>query len=115
MSVLHQSMGEFELIVVDDGSTDGTRDVVPDDPRVTVVTQENGGEAAARDAGLAAATRAWGAVLDADDAWEPHHLPELESIRRKGPEAPPAATPPTEPSPPRPRRGGGGGGSDFRP
>jgi glycosyltransferase involved in cell wall biosynthesis len=87
MSVLHQTVGDFELVVVDDGSTDGTCDVVPDDPRVSVVTQENRGEGAARNAGIAAARHAWVAFLDADDAWHPDHLAELQRIRWKVPDA----------------------------
>ncbi len=75
-SVLAQSFGDLELIVVDDGSTDGTGDAVRAiDPRVVVVTHaRNQGMTPARNTGLARARGDYVAFLDSDDEWLPHHL-----------------------------------------
>ena len=76
-SVLQQTLIDLELVVVDDGSDDGTADIVASigDPRVRVVTQDNSGPAAARNVGMREArSRAYVAVLDADDLWDPDKL-----------------------------------------
>ncbi len=74
-SVVAQRFQDWELVVVDDGSTDGTRDVVAGvDPRVRLVTQSNQGVAGARNTGLANARGDLIAFLDSDDEWPPHHL-----------------------------------------
>jgi glycosyltransferase involved in cell wall biosynthesis len=75
-SVLAQTFDDFELLVVDDGSTDDTGAVVRaiNDSRIRLLTQPNGGAAAARNAGIACATGAWVAFLDADDLWLPMKL-----------------------------------------
>ena len=74
-SVRAQTFEDWELVVVDDGSTDGTRDVVAGiDPRVQLIVQENRGVGGARDMGMAAASGALIAFLDSDDAWPAHHL-----------------------------------------
>ena len=77
-SVLAQTYDNWELIAVDDGSVDGSADVVSriasHDPRVRVVQQQHGGLPVARNAGLAAAHGGFCALLDADDMWLPEKL-----------------------------------------
>ncbi len=69
-SAKRQSWKELELIVVDDGSTDGTADRVRSRyPDVTLVVQENTGLPGARNAGVRAASGEYLAFLDADDEW----------------------------------------------
>jgi glycosyltransferase involved in cell wall biosynthesis len=86
-SVLEQSLHEIEVIVVNDGSTDATPDVVGgfDDPRVRLMSQANAGVAAARNAGIEAASSRWVAFLDADDLWLPTKLEiQLDAIGTSG-------------------------------
>ena len=87
--VLRQTFGDFEMIVVDDGSTDGGDAVAAacTDPRIRMVRQANAGAAAARNAGIAAATRPYIAFLDADDLWDPDYLTVQAALIRDFPEA----------------------------
>jgi len=76
-SVLAQRLADFELIVVDDGSSDGTLDIVRayDDPRLRILALgRNCGGNAARNAGIRAASAPLVAFLDSDDAFLPHKL-----------------------------------------
>jgi glycosyltransferase involved in cell wall biosynthesis len=71
-SVLNQSYENFELIVVDDGSTDGSLDELQDinDKRLKIFEKENGGVSSARNYGIKKATSDYVAFLDADDEWD---------------------------------------------
>lgn len=78
-SVQAQTLSDWELIVVDDGSKDESADVVRsiDDSRVRLVTQSNGGSANARNHGLRQARGRYLAFLDADDTWDPSFLDKM--------------------------------------
>ena len=74
-SVLAQTAPAAEVIVLDDGSSDATRNILARyGPRIRLVTQENRGAAAARNRGIELATAPYVAFLDADDCWEPDKL-----------------------------------------
>lgn len=83
-SVMAQECTDWELIVVDDGSSDATSNVVKKihDPRIRYLHQQNGGASRARNTGIYHARGRYIAFLDSDDRYLPHHLqqalPRLE-------------------------------------
>lgn len=81
-SVLQQTYTDFEVIIIDDGSTDGGLAIVSQfiDSRIQWVQQPNLGAAAARNAGIEKATGELIAFLDADDYWYPNHLEALYKL-----------------------------------
>src|SRR5208337_189042 len=84
-SALRQTYSDFELIIVDDGSTDGAIDGVLRlrDPRIRVLRQANHGAPSASNSGLNASRGAYIAFLDQDDLWSPEKLARhLETFRR---------------------------------
>lgn len=88
-SVISQSFDDFEVIVVDDGSTDRSVSVVRRfaDPRINIIQQPNSGVSAARNRGVMAAKADLIAFLDSDDEWLPDHLETLLKLHQKYPEA----------------------------
>jgi glycosyltransferase involved in cell wall biosynthesis len=90
-SIRAQTWPEWELVIVDDGSTDDTRATVerlrPEMPRdVHYVYQANRGPAAARDVGLDHAQGELVAFFDSDDVWLPHHLADCVAALEANPE-----------------------------
>jgi glycosyltransferase involved in cell wall biosynthesis len=90
-SVSRQTHRTLEVIVVDDGSTDGTAAIARrhavTDPRFRVVSQPNNGVAAARNAGIEASTGDFVAFIDADDLWHPTKIAkQLAALLAGGPD-----------------------------
>lgn len=84
-SVLAQTHPVYEIIVIDDGSTDNTRQVVEniDSPKIKYLHQENRGGAGALNSGIHAALGNWIAILDSDDLWQKDKLEkQVELIRQ---------------------------------
>lgn len=87
-SVLKQTFQDFEVIVVDDGSTDDGAEIVRrfEDPRIRLIQQENRGVSAARNRGIEEARAELIAFLDADDEWLPDFLSTIIRMYNKFPD-----------------------------
>lgn len=81
-SVLRQDFSDFEIVVVDDGSMDGSVAIVEamNDPRIRLIKQENGGPSKARNTGVKNAKGEWIVFLDADDEMLPNALEIFKNI-----------------------------------
>lgn len=94
VSVLAQTYQDFEVVVVDDGSTDDGATIVERyiDPRIRLIRQDNAGVSAARNKGIAEAKGEYVAFLDADDEWMPEFLEEIVELQKEFPECRAQAT-----------------------
>lgn len=90
-SVLNQTFREFEVILVNDGSTDQSLAICNDfqnkDPRIKVVSTPNQGVSTARNLGINYAHNDWVALLDADDLWDSNYLEIMVGLIKDFPEA----------------------------
>ena len=86
-SILNQTVKDFELLLVDDGSTDGSGKICEDyakiDNRVTVLHKQNGGQSDARNAGLSASKGEYVYFVDGDDWLLPNTLEEFDTLLKE--------------------------------
>ena len=82
-SVLNQQSPADEIIVVDDGSTDHTAELLQQYPNVRLIQQPNKGVSAARNQGIQSSTHEWIALLDSDDEWLPGKLALIRQAQQQ--------------------------------
>jgi glycosyltransferase involved in cell wall biosynthesis len=87
LSVLNQTFSNFEIIIIDDGSTDKSADIVKeiDSDKINLINQENAGPSNARNRGIEEAQGEYLAFLDADDEWLPNKLERHHILHRDNP------------------------------
>lgn len=88
-AALAQSLQDYEVIVVDDGSTDDSLATVKSvaDPRLRIIEQENQGVSVARNTGILKASGDFICFLDADDIWYPEYLETIDRLTNAFPES----------------------------
>ena len=87
-SVLNQTFIDFEILIINDGSTDNSAQLIKgfDDPRIRYYYKENSGVSSARNDGIEKAQSNYISFIDADDYWYPDFLEEMYKIIQKHPE-----------------------------
>jgi glycosyltransferase involved in cell wall biosynthesis len=87
-SIINQSFTDFEIIIVNDGSTDDSLDIANSfsDERINIYSTENNGVSYARNFGIEKAKTDYIVFIDADDIWKPHHLEDLKILQENFPD-----------------------------
>ena len=89
-SVFNQTYGDWEMVIVNDGSKDNTSEILDkynSDSRIKIIHQENGGVSLARNNGISASSGEYFVFLDADDVWHTNHLEVMKNLIDKYPDA----------------------------